>query len=169
MKKHAPALLGLALLAGPLESRGEGFLCLSVDQNTRIEIYFSPESESASYSAIDKMVLKDPLVSPKRQLIAKFSAQDGLLEFDGNVITAYVDIQHPDSSRRGERIGGTVLGALARIEIEIDFSYAEPVQDGTRLSAQATYIKKNHEHLIQDFDCVRYPSLKKMARHITLE
>lgn len=154
------------VISAPLSAYASGFLCVSVDQDTQIEVYFSSASSELEEPPVERMEIKDLMVSPRHQLIAKFHAADGVLSKSGNTIVAHVDLSLPDSSRRGERVGGTVLGALRSIQMEIDFSYQEPVQDGTRFAALVTYLKRNGEELAQDFDCNRYSDPKKMQHYL---
>lgn len=159
--------LGVAMMAmalGADVARADGFACTSVDQDTKIAVYFDEANKGNAGPRASRMVVTDPTVSVKRQLIAQFAAADGLLNNSGSVVIAYVDLNHPDSSRRGEHVGGTVLGALSSIVLDIDFTYEEPVEDGTELSAQVVYLKRNGEELTQDFDCVRYRDPSRMER-----
>jgi hypothetical protein len=135
-------------------AQASDFACTSVDQDTRIDVSIESDAAAQGHRAIT-MSIFDLNVSEPRQLIAKFVAADGLLNINNNgVIIADVDLTNPNSSRRGERIGGTVLGALKSIVLDIDFSYQEAFKKGTGLSATVTYVKRNGEELVQDFDCI---------------
>lgn len=134
-------------------------ICVSVDQNVRIEIAYSTSSQvsSSALGSVESMAVIDPTVSERHQLVAKFVANDGqwrVLDAHDNTITAYVDLRYPGSSRKGERIGGTVLGALEMIQVDLDFTYRDWIDSGARLSAVVTYGKRNGEKLHQDFDCL---------------
>lgn len=164
-KPAFPALLVVLLFTSM--AKAEGFICHSVDQDARIDVYFDPADPAAGRGPRARsLVISDPMVSAKRSLVAQFDAADGVLVNEGSVVTAYVDLTNPKSSRRGEKIGGTVLGALKSILIDIDYSYQESVQDGTRFSAMVVYTKVNGDELVQDFDCVRYRDAAKMAYYV---
>lgn len=153
--------LFLAVLLLPTLSQASGFVCASVDQDTKIIVHFdaNPAPDDSGPRAL-KMIMLDPTVSVRNQLIAQFSSADGLLNNSRGVIVAYVDLNHPDSSRRGERVGGTVLGALSSIILEIDYAYEEPLAEGEQFSGQVVYLKRNGKELTQDFDCTHFKSLE---------
>jgi hypothetical protein len=148
-------------------SHAEGLLCLSVDQDTRIEVYFgSTAGAQDANTQVHTMIVSDPTVAMKRQQIAKFLAADGLLAVQNGAIVGVIDPRNPNTARRGEHIGGTLLGALRSIALEVDFSRGMPVKGGMRHSAQVMYTKRNGQQLTQDFDCVRFQDEKIMALHI---
>ncbi len=166
-KVFVGTLVASLIQLSPAFAHAEGIICQSVDQDLRIEVVFSSIDETSTKTIrsveteahqlkAQLMTIVDPTVSPRRQLIAKFSARDGQLTNTQGLILATVDLSHPDSNRRGERIGGTVLGSLASIMLEIDFRRRERAVYGTRFSGHVTYTKRNGEELSQDFDCVRY-------------
>lgn len=158
------AMILLAAFAVPSLARAEGFTCTSVDQDTKINVYFEPGTgHNESGPRASKMIISDPTVKPKNQFVAAFKAVDGLLNNSESVIVAYVDLSNPLSSRRGERVGGTTLGSLHSIILDIDYSYQEPVKFGTQLAGQVIFLKNNGEELTQDFDCIRYDDVSKMA------
>lgn len=140
--------------------QGVGFVCTGVDQDVRFEIDFASTHDQQG-PRVQTMSIFDPYVSKRHSLIARFSSADGLLNYTGGAVIATVDLAHPDSSRRGERIGGTLLGALRLIVVEIDFSFEQRALNGVQLGATATYIKNNGEQLTQDLDCVRHASDKR--------
>jgi hypothetical protein len=155
----------LALFAST--AHAEVFSCQSVDQDTRIEVYFdAPIANDDRGPRARAVVASDPTVSPRRSLIARFDAVDGLVNNSGSVVVAYVDLNNPKSSHKGERIGGTRLGSLRSILIDIDHSYQEAVVDGARLSASVVYTKTTGEELQQDFDCIRYISEASLTLHM---
>ncbi|MES2856957.1 MAG: hypothetical protein V4692_13905 [Bdellovibrionota bacterium] len=157
------ALLKTILLAATTFSSlsgawASGFICMSVDEDTQIRVEFTPIHPDGSNREprIKEMTVSDPNVTLPYQHIATFFAADGVLTNDGGLIEGVVDLRFPGTSRRGERIGGTKLGALKTITLDIDFSYTEPSNDGSHYAAQATYLKRNGESLNQDFDCVLF-------------
>lgn len=147
----------LGLITFPLPSFAESLICMSTDQNTRIEVYFAGEGTADEpFAHVQMMVLKDPTVKPARQLIAEFRAQEGLLFADRKKIIGVVDLNHPDTSRGGEKVGGTVLRSISSVVLDVDLSYEEPlgIGLGTRVSVLVIYRKRNGENLTQDFDCL---------------
>lgn len=128
---------------------------MSVDRNERMDVFFDTLAEGA---AATQLVILDPTVSKRRQHVATFAAADGLLKTYGSnrslTVEASVDTSLPSSSRRGERLGGTTLGSLATVKLEIDGRGL--LVAGSTFAAQATYVKNIGESLTQDFDCVLF-------------
>lgn len=133
--------------------------CISVDGDTALDILFQIEEDR--YRAV-WMVASDPTVSVANTEIARFEADEGLLVNSDTLVVAHVDPKNPKTGRKGERIGGTVLGALTKITLDIDVDLfavnsssaaAEAVTVPSRFSAQATYFKRNGDQFDQDFDC----------------
>ena len=133
--------------------------CVSVDGDTAFDILFQIEEDR--YRAV-WMVASDPTVSIENTEIARFEADEGLLSNSDTLVVAHVDPKNPKTGRKGERIGGTVLGALTKITLDIDVDLfavnsssaaAEAATVPSRFSAQATYFKRNGDQYDQDFDC----------------
>lgn len=167
---HVLKNLGVAALLGSGFSTAsvafaDGYSCLSVDRNERIDVYFA-ETQSAVQSAAsieaDRMVVIDPTVAKRNQHVATFQAADGLLRTDGAFIQALVDLNYPGSSRSGERVGGTTLGALQMIQLEVQVK-GDIRQAGLMFGAQATYLKRSGFELSQDFDCVSFDGVRPPA------
>jgi hypothetical protein len=132
------------------------FVCTSVDEDTQIIVTYSQSSDQAMGPRAVEMSVLNPSISEPNRLTARFQQQTGLLNNSGSVVVGYVDLSSADSARRGRKIGGTVLGALHSIVLDIDISYAQQSLNGTnnRYAAQAVYLKTNGQKLTQDFECV---------------
>lgn len=142
--------------------------CVSVDGDTELDILFQIEEDR--YRSV-WMVASDPTVAPENSEIARFEAAEGLLSNSDTLVVAHVDLRNPKTGRKGERIGGTVLGALKLIMLDLDVDLFElnasaaaagtasagtPVETlgvPAKFSAQATYFKRNGDQHVQDLDC----------------
>lgn len=143
--------------------------CVSVDGDTELDILFQIEEDR--YRGV-WMVASDPTVAPENSEIARFEAAEGLLSNSDTLVVAHVDLRNPKTGRKGERIGGTVLGALKLIMLDLDVDLFElnasavaaggvatagaPVETlgvPAKFSAQATYFKRNGDQHVQDLDC----------------
>ena len=151
----APVLLwptSWALADAKSVPRSEVLVCEGVDGEVLFEILFYISSLKNPAQAIS-MRVSDPNISARYAEIAIFDAADGLLHGKGNVIVGYVDLENPKTGRRGERIGGTTLGALRSIMIRLDIDMDIASGSSKKQSAQAVYLKKTGEELVQDLDC----------------
>lgn len=148
-------IAGAAQAAPPLVTpRQENVVCTGVDGEIRFDVLVEIPNMVESPIAMS-MRASDPNVSEVRSEIAVFDSDDGLLNNDNGVIVGYVDSKNPKTARKGERIGGTTLGQLRSVmlSLEIDFDVAaSPLK---KYSAQALYLKKSGEQLVQDLDCTR--------------
>lgn len=150
-----PGLMVAAISFSSASALASGFSCMSVDRNERMDLFFDSLEEG---SQATELVILNPNVSRRRQHIATFSAADGLLKTQGRSVEAMVDTSFPESSRKGERIGGTTLGSLASVKLEIDAQ--EQLLAGKAFAAQATYLKTSGQVLTQDFDCIVFDGLQ---------
>lgn len=133
-------------------------VCEGVDGEVRFELLFETVDTSVGPQAL-AMRVSDPYVSEARSEIARFDFADGLLNNTGGVVVGYVDPTNPKTGRAGERIGGTTLGQLRSIMVSLDgeavASAVASMVPGKRYSAQAVYLKKIGQELVQDLDCLR--------------
>ncbi len=145
-----------AFLLAPMAAHADGFVCLSVDEATRIDVYLSGLDTQSPEPRATKLVVSDPNRTPRYRHIATFEAEEGVLETSGTQIHGIVDLLKKGTSRAGERIGGTKLGLLAGILLDIDVTYQEPIEVGVRYSAEVAYVKHSGQELRQDFDCTLF-------------
>jgi hypothetical protein len=136
-----------------IEQNIEIVTCLGTDGDVKFEVQL--DRTRAKFPIALAMRVSDPNVSVERQEIAFFDAQDGMLSTNGTEFIGYVSDFHPLTGRRGERIGGTVLGALKEVSLEVDVDFTQEPGLRKRHAAVATYLKKNGEELVQDLDCRR--------------
>jgi hypothetical protein len=153
MFRSVSALLLAAFLALPATAKADGFVCISVDDDTRIDVYLTEIDTQGPAPTASKLVVSDPNRTPRYRHIATFDVADGQLQTTGTQIHALVDLSKPGTARGGERIGGTKLGLLTGLVLDIDISYQEPIKEGVRYSAEVVYLKKSGQELSQDFDC----------------
>lgn len=182
MPNPIPTIARILMIAGALGFVGSGAVaadivvpaghelveCVSVDGDTELDILFQIEEDR--YRGV-WMVASDPTVAPENAEIARFEAADGLLSNSDTLVVGHVDLRNPKTGRKGERIGGTVLGALKLIMLDLDVDLFELNASATadvaqpadtsiaaagvpaKFSAQATYFKRNGDQHVQDLDC----------------
>lgn len=156
----ASTLVFFAVLAilPPSALAADGFVCKSVDEDIMVAVTLAPprgtgDDELERQGHI--MIVSAPGLKKGRQTIARFQAKEGMLSGSGSVFIGFVKPRHPDTGQKGKRIGGTTLGQLKTLILDIDYSpELRGRRDQVPWSAQLFYIKHNGDDFVQDFDCV---------------
>jgi len=133
----------------------DGFVCQSVEGDLNVKIYNHTQPEVGTRVAA-VMVLSDPLVQGGRKTIARFKQTSGTLSSEGAHYLADVDLRFTDSNTKGEYIAGTRLGHVDTIALDVDFSYDQPVAEGTLVKGLLTVTKRNGDIIEKDMECSRY-------------
>lgn len=134
----------------------EMVVCQGLDGDVVFEILLDKSKPKPHALA---MRVSDPTVSVEWQEIAFFDVQDEQLESKVEVdivrVVGRVDLRNPLTGRKGERVGGTVLGALNSITVDLDIDFRQTSTPRKRHAGLVTYLKKNGEDFVQDLDCRR--------------
>ncbi len=133
----------------------DGFVCENADHGLKVKVYNSTEASVGTRTAA-VMVISDTNIAYSNKTIAKFDAESKLLRNKGASYAAKVDLRFTNSSRKGELIGGTKLGQLANVDLDVDFSYAAPLEAGEVVPGYLTLAKRNGEYTVIDMECARY-------------
>lgn len=141
--------------AGATSARADGFVCDSVNENLRVRVYNHTLSEDGTRNPA-VMVISDTTVGQGRKTIAKFEGANGSLTADTAFYDAKVDLRRIDSRRKGELIGGTKLGQLDHIKLDVLFSYADPLEAGEQTDGSLLLEKRNGDVIQIDMVCERY-------------
>ena len=147
-------ILLLAAL-GAIPALADGFVCQSTDGDLTVKVYNHTNTESGTRNSA-VLVLSDPRVSVGRKTIATFSDAQGLLGNSGATYSANVDLRFSTTSRKGERIGGTKLGELDEIILEVNFSYAQPMAAGEETQGLLSLVKRTGDRKVIQLGCERY-------------
>jgi len=131
----------------------DGFVCKNED--LAVKVYNNIEPRIGT-RAVAVMVISDRTVAYGRKTIARFTDLNGRISQKGASYLADVDLRYSDSSRKGELIGGTKLGELHTIQLDVDFSYARPVPAGEFVGGTLTLNKRNGDTITLDLECERY-------------
>ena len=142
-----------ALITGQIAA-ADGFKCIT-ESGLKIQAYNHTNPNAGTRSAA-VLVVSDANVGYGNKTIASFNAEKGVLASQDLTYTAKVDLRMVESNRRGENIGGTKLGYLAAIKLDVDFTYSRPVPEGTRVQGLLTLIKRDGTRLYQNATCTRY-------------
>ena len=147
-------LLIISILLTGVQASADGFVCRSTKESLAVAVYNNTSTPATRMAEV--MVLSDPQIGFGRRTIARFSRDNGTLTNRGARYVATVDTRIKDSSRVGENIGGTKLGYLKEISLDVDFTYSHPVEDGDELEATMVLTKLNGEVSEIEMDCLRY-------------
>ena len=145
-------------LLGAASAQADGFVCDSVSRDLTVKVYNHTDARVGTRTPAI-MVVSDPRMSEGRKTIATFEDAQGQLSSKNTTYKANVDLRYVTSNRKGELIGGTKLGELDEIQLEVDFSYNEPLAAGESTKGVITLVKRNGEEVVMNAECVRY--LKK--------
>jgi hypothetical protein len=144
-------LTAIAMIASQ-QAMADGFLCQTVSGDLNIKIYNHVQPEDGTRTA-SVMILSSPEVSLGRKTIAKLSAAEKTLSSEGTSYRGTVDLRRLDG---GEYLGGTRLEQVKSIDVTVDFSYGNPVADGTVLRGWMRINKRDGSSLKDKIVCKRY-------------
>lgn len=148
-------IIAILAMGSSTAAFADGFTCTSVDGDLNVKVYNHTDASAGTRNA-SVMILSDATVQAGRKTIAKFDADNTLLTNSAASYEANVDLRYSDSNRAGENIGGTKLGQIDTIALDVDFTYARPVQSGDMLDGKLTITKRNGQEIRINMDCERY-------------
>ena len=131
----------------------DGFVC--ANDKIIVKIYNHVDAKAGTRTPA-VMVVSDPNVQAGRKTIARFTDANGRITSKGAHYSSDVDLRFSDSSRKGELIGGTKLGELDTIVLDVDYNFSQPVDAGSRVSGLLTLNKRNGKSIEIELDCKRY-------------
>lgn len=149
-------LLLAALALTSASAHADGFKCAdSAREGLNVTVYnHTDPSEGTRNAAV--MVVSDSNIQYGNKTIARFKDASSTLANNGAYYVAKVDLRFNDSERKGELIGGTKLGYLKQIKLDVEFSYASPVEVGTTVPGTLSLVKRDGEVININMDCQRY-------------
>lgn len=149
------ATIATAVMAfAATQAKADGFICTS-ESGLVVQVYNHTQPEMGTRTGAI-MIVSDSNVGFGNKTIAKFTDSTGLLKSKALVYTAKVDLRYNDSSRKGELIGGTKLGELSKILLDLNFSYSHPVAHGELVKGSVTLVKRDGTVLQETANCTRY-------------
>jgi long-subunit fatty acid transport protein len=148
-------VIALAALSASSFAHADGFVCKTVEGDLTIKAYNNTQAEEGTRNAA-VMVLSDPSIGFGKKTIARFTDLNETLTNVGASYEAKVDLRFNDSNLAGRNIGGTKLGFVKAVVLEVVFSYNTPVSQGSELEGTLTLVKRNGQELTHDVLCKRY-------------
>lgn len=152
MKKSIAIILSLLVTS---LAHADGFVCVNEEGTLRAAVYNQTNPLKGTRNAA-QLVLSNPTIGQGNKTIATFSAANGLLENTANNYMAKIDLRFTDSSRKGELIGGTKLGFLDLIELNIMHNVSQPMLEGQLTYGYLVLTKRNGDVLTHTLTCARY-------------
>jgi hypothetical protein len=137
------------------QAHADGFNCQTLENDLNARVYNHTQPDDGTRN-VAILVLSDPAVQSGRKTIAKFTDAQSTVSNTNAIYVADVDLRMRESNRGGERISGTLLRHLDQIILDIDFSYADPVEDGATTTAELTLLKRNGQRIHREMECTRY-------------
>ncbi len=152
--------LGLvATLAMPALSHASGFLCQNAAGDLRIETRDHVHRERGTRN-VALMILSDPTLKAGgrgqsgNRTIAKFDSEKDRVRSRGSLYEAEVDLRR-SNQRKGEYVGGTRLQYVDRFELEVNFKYSRPLDDGQITNGEFRIIKRDGRIITHAVKCER--------------
>lgn len=152
MKKLAMILIAVL---GTSAAQADGFVCENEEGTLRAAIYNQTNPLKGTRNAA-QLVLSNPSIGEGNKTIATFSAGNGLLENTASNYTAKVDLRFAGTTRSGELIGGTKLGYVDQIELNIVHNVLQPLAEGQLTYGYLVLSKRNGDVLTHTLICSRY-------------
>ena len=153
MKNLTKLLIG-SMMVMSTAAFADGFVCSS-ESGLNVKVYNKTSAEEGTRNA-GVMIISDSNVSDGKKTIARFQADNGVLNNAGASYAADVDLRFNDSNLKGRNIGGTKFGFLKQINLDVDFLYSQPVEKGATLKGTLTLIKRNGDSNEIELTCTRY-------------
>ncbi len=147
-------IFALATMLAGTTAQADGFLC-KTDDGLDVKVFNHTLAEQGTRS-VAKMIVSDDNIAYGNKTIATFSDAQAVLSSHRQTYIANVDLRFKESNRSGERISGTRLGALSRIILSVDFSYANPLDNDATVNGTLTTVKRNGEEHLEGVNCKRY-------------
>lgn len=140
-------------------AKADGFNCQGRSTGINIKLFNNTQPEAGTRE-VAVMVLSNPSVHTPNKTIAKFTGANGTLAAKGyGKYEAKVDLRFNDSGRAGELIGGTKLGQLKKILLDLNFSYNTIDVELAKVSSVygvIKYVKRDGDINSESVVCSRY-------------
>lgn len=148
-------ILAFAAISASASAQADGWVCQTEGGELIIKAYNHVNADRGTRNA-SVMVLSDPSISSGKKTIARFADVNEKLTNVGASYEATVDLRYNDSNLKGRNIGGTKLGFIKTIVLDVDFSYAAPVASEDAVEGTLTIIKRDGDALTHGVICSRY-------------
>lgn len=154
MKKLSFVFVMMALVSSGV-ARADGWVCGTTDSELKIQVYNHVDADRGTRNAA-VMVISDKSVRGGNKTIASFSDAEGSLTNSGATYLARVDRHIAEGGRVGEYIGGTRLGYVRTVLLDVYFNYGRPVRDGLLVNGKLVLEKLNGQTVTKHVGCARY-------------
>ena len=149
------ALIAFLALGFTTSAMADGFNCYTQDGAYSVKVYNQTDADAGTRNGA-VMIISDNRVQYGRKTIAKFEADNTLLNDDGARYIGNVDLRYSNSNRAGENVLGTKLGQIDVMILDVDFNYSAPMAHGEGIAGRVTVLKRNGAKIRAALACTRY-------------
>jgi len=149
------AILSAVLMVFGAAAHADGFVCDNAETGLRLRAYHHTQPELGTRN-VAALIVSDQNVAAGRKTIATFDADKAVVTSKSATYTANVDLRFSGASRKGENIGGTKLGELDSIVLNVYYSFANPVPAGSEVDGEVTLVRRQGEDIVLPVTCTRY-------------
>ena len=147
-------ILGFCLLSlTATNSHADGFICESATENLQIEVY-NHLDKNIGTRTVAVMVVADPSLPRGQQTVARFTHAKNRLTNTGADYSA--DMDATNEVEMSHFIGSVRLRQIESVRLDVDFSYAQPVEAGEILAADFWVNQRNGQQSRFALNCFRY-------------
>lgn len=157
MTKFATVMMIAGMITGAA-AQADGFNCQGRSTGIKIKLYNNTQPEMGSRK-VAVMVLSNPEIASPNKTISKFNGANTLSYKGYGKYEAKVDFRFKDTGHPGELIGGTKLGQLKTINLDLNFSYNTLDVELAKVSSVTgviKYVKRNGDINSESVTCARY-------------
>jgi hypothetical protein len=145
-----------AVLGAASSAFADGFVCHATNGSLTVLAYNNTNPSVGTRTAA-VMVLSDPEANAGEKTIARFTDVKGTLSNSGASYMANVDLRFKDQKNKEALVAGKIaLEDLDRVELDVVFSYSQPVQAGETVEGTVYLFPRAGGQINVDANCERY-------------
>jgi hypothetical protein len=146
-------MLALTLVAS--QAKADGFVCETTEGDLTVKVYNHTQANDGTRNGAI-MVLSNPSADAGSRTLATFTDVKSILSNHGADYSADVDLRFHGARRDDALVAGTQLRELDTIELNVDFSYNQPVVAGEHVAGDLVLVKREGGKETLSVDCTRY-------------
>lgn len=145
-------IITLGLAFGSSNALADGFICQNSREALSLQVYNkTAPKEGTRTPAV--MILSE---LRSGRVIARFTQANLTLLKQKSIYIARVDHRFNDSNRKEEKVADSSIGELSHFNLDLDFSYARPIEHGEFVRGSVNFFERNGAEFSLEMDCTRY-------------